>query len=170
LGKGLIKAGFNLVSGFGRGIGASVIAGAIEECNKQHKGMDRLKLRPFPRSLDPTKKKKVYDAVRKDLLGTSGVAIFIAGNKLDDAGKKEVPSEGMEEELQIARQAGHVVIPVGATGFLAQKYWRLLEHDLRISYHGVNVKKEFATIGSEKKSNEEIVEAVVQIIRKVRDG
>ena len=70
--------------GFGLGIGGWVILGAMEALYKQPGGRvdDRLTLRPFPHS--PPKGMTLADLwkrYRSDMIGRSGSAVFIAGNK-----------------------------------------------------------------------------------------
>ncbi|WP_430735336.1 SIR2 family protein [Halodesulfovibrio aestuarii] len=122
LSAGLIESGFRIVSGFGLGVGSSIISGALEKIY-MHGGKyspEQLILRPFP--YDETTGvdlKKYYTQYRTDMISHAGVAIFLFGNKLsrtDDV----VLSDGMREEFEICIQQGIPVILVGATGYMAK--------------------------------------------------
>lgn len=80
----LVKAGYRVTSGFGLGIGSSVINGALDEINRtRFKHIDEhLCLRPFPQNIaDPDERTKKWTAYREEILLDNGIAVFMFGNK-----------------------------------------------------------------------------------------
>ena len=162
LSKSLIKNGFKIVSGFGLGVGSSVINGILEEVylNKKEKIKDQLLLRPFPQG---EKSKELWTDYRKDMISYAGISIFIFGNKLVDG--KLTTANGVREEFEIARKNGLVLIPIGATGFVAKEFWDLINKDFT-SYFPKHpgIESNFALIGNESATNEQLIESVISII------
>lgn len=124
LSKEIIQLGFRIVTGFGLGIGSSVIAGAIEELLSNGKRIteDELILRPFPQTTSGEKDLgELWSSYRKDMISFAGIALFLFGNKFDQNTNKVIDSTGMIEEFEIARANNCVLLPVGATGSIAKK-------------------------------------------------
>ena len=122
LSSSLVKAGYRIVNGFGWGIGSAVINGALDAIySKPDKySEDQLIMRPFPQS--PSNGKDLaalWDEYRYRMIGLSGIALFIFGNKLD--GDNIVNAGGVRREFQIAQEKGVTVIPLGVTGFMAKE-------------------------------------------------
>lgn len=120
LGSILIDNQFQIVSGFGLGVGNSLISGAIEKAyaNRNMKLDDFLQVRPFPRDIsDPDERAKIWERYRKELLSLPGIALFFLGNK--EVQGNTVPADGVRKEFEIAQSQGVVTLPVGATGSMA---------------------------------------------------
>jgi hypothetical protein len=132
LGKELIDKGHRIVSGLGLGIGAAVIDGALEQIYHVQKQSlkDQLILRPFPQGVGA---QAMWDRYRHDMLSYAGVALFVFGNKREPGGNL-VDSSGMEREFEIAREKGLLLIPIGATGFVARKLWEAVHNELDTYY------------------------------------
>ena len=93
-----------------------MITGVLEELY-QHQGKrlhDQLILRPFPQGAEAQKQ---WEAYRQEMIAHAGIAVFIFGNKLQ-AGSV-VPANGVRREFEIAKANGLLLIPIGATGFMA---------------------------------------------------
>src|SRR5260370_1436094 len=121
LSQALIRNDNRIVSGFGLGVGSQVITGALEELY-QHQGKrlhDQLILRPFPQGPDAQKQ---WEYSRQEMIAHAGVAVFVFGNKLE-AGKG-VPANGGHREFEIAKDKGLLLIPIGATGSVAEQLWQ----------------------------------------------
>ena len=89
----LVKENFRVVSGFGIGIGSSVINGALREIyasKYKHTGK-YLTLRPFPQGIkDEAERKATFTKYRTDMTAETGIAIFLFGNKKDSADPEKI--------------------------------------------------------------------------------
>lgn len=160
----LIEKGCKIVSGFGLGIGSAVIAGALDRLYAGSDGAigDKLILRPFPQGEQNRPK---YTEYRKDIVSLAGVAIFLFGNKLDADGQL-VNSPGVEEEFNLAVEAGLFVVPIGSTGYMSQQLWKKVADDFENYYPDhPHLKETFDKLGnSTSVSDDSIVDAVMQIL------
>lgn len=168
LGRELIKNGFNMVSGLGQGIGSDALTGALEAAYSDQAILprDRITMRPFPQldRGDP-RRPQFFRRYREDMLTSAGAAIFIAGNRLNEAQTDVEPSPGMAEEYEIAKQLKRHLVPIGATGWRAKQFWdEVVASDDAIP---AGTKTHFQTIGDEKSTEEQIVGAVIAILKKV---
>lgn len=119
----LIKNGFRIVNGYGLGLGNEVISGALLELKKQHKPVDgNLIIRPFPQGIaNPA---DVWPAYRKEMISLTGVTLFFMGNKEESKGSgKVINSPGCRNEYEISEANGNFLIPVGATGSMAEELY-----------------------------------------------
>lgn len=171
LGMRIIESGLNLVSGVGRGLGEKVIVGAMESLYSKHyhDASNRLFLRPFPQH-PPTgmARKEFWTKYRADMIAKSGICIFISGNKADDTSGSIVLSDGVREEFEIARSLGKYLIPIGATGHTAQVLWELVFKDLANFFPEGGVKSHFQTLGKNSSTNDQLIDAVLGILKQVR--
>ena len=118
----LVSKDYKIISGFGLGIGSSIINGALDQIYKtKYRHVDEhLGLFPFPQNDNGKKSlKERWTENREQMISESGVCIFLFGNKLVD-GKVELAS-GMMEEFQIAKEKGKIIIPIASTGFAAKE-------------------------------------------------
>ncbi len=165
LGERLISEGFNVVSGFGLGIGGSIIQGAMNKLG--HNDEARLHLRPFPQEPPPGLSLGEYwKQYRERMILRAGSCLFVAGNKRDTAGNI-VEAWGVMEEFEICRRQGKYPIPIGATGHAAETIWNEVTATLDTHFPQGGVKTHFDIIGNSRKSNEQIVDAVVAILRRI---
>ena len=131
LSRQLIEQNFNIISGFGLGVGNSVIIGALQEIYMHKKTFhkNRLLLRPFPQGIvDDTTRQTLWKKYREDMISRAGVSIFLFGNKLDNT--KVVLASGMESELEIAIKMHNLIVPVGCTGYVAHKIWERISNNM----------------------------------------
>ncbi len=122
LGKIVIQRGYRLVSGFGWGISNDLLSGAIEQIYAQRQGhiQDHLVVRPFPRAIvDQEKRNALWHEYRKDLISQAGLALFLFGNKRDEAGNI-IEADGVVKEFDIAQSLDLACLPVWATGYAAK--------------------------------------------------
>ncbi|MBQ0942612.1 SIR2 family protein [Ideonella sp. 4Y16] len=122
LSRSLIAKGFTVVTGFGLGVGPSVISGALQEiqANPKRNSPGQLQAFPFPATdMSSSARRTLYYRHRQRVIGMAGTAIFLFGNKRNKRGAI-VPADGMIEEFSIAKAAGLHIIPVGATGWVAK--------------------------------------------------
>ena len=171
LGRGLITKGHNIVSGFGLGIGGGVIVGAMEVIYEKGVAIEeRMTLRPFPQSDVPTglTRDQFWRRYREDMMSNAGFVIFLSGNKLDKATDNVVMADGVIQEFEIAKQLGLFPIPIGATGHAASQIWNEVFASLDKFYHKKGFKSDFETLNNPRKTNAELVEAVLAIIKRVK--
>lgn len=168
LSKKLIKEKYNIVSGFGLGVGSEVIVGALEEIYMKDKKIDnkRLLLRPFPQGIQNEEtRKKLWTQYRKDMISQAGISLFLFGNKKDEDGKI-ILANGMEEEYQISKQNKNIIIPIGITGYLAKKIYDELEKE-HLEHYGEKKEKiidlfKKLNIGT---LNEELIENILKFLK-----
>jgi len=117
----LVKKDFKITSGFGLGIGSSVINGALSEIySNKYKHTDKyLCLRPFPHSISDVDYKAKWKKYREDIISENGIVIFMFGNKRDFYGNK-IQADGCLQEFEIAKKNGCIIIPIGSTGDVAR--------------------------------------------------
>lgn len=172
LSKKIIESDFNIVSGFGLGIGSSVISGALEHIYMKGENIrdGQLVLRPFPQyPPEDSDLKEIWTEYREDMLSFSGIAIFIFGNKTVEG--KTVLSNGMREEFEIARDKGLFLLPIGATGYMARELWDEVNSDFE-AFNGRSsqkIKDNFVTLGDENISFQDMFENLMQILTELKN-
>lgn len=163
LGAELIQKGFNIVSGFGYGVGDLVTYGAMQALQKNDD--DRIQLWPFPQVVPPgIDRASFWTQYRERMLKNAGVCIVLAGNKPDAAGSI-VEADGVREEVEIARAAGKVVIPIGATGYIAQELWNEYRKSLPSHFGAADVSAPFEKLGDPSTDTAAIVQAILDILK-----
>jgi len=127
LSKDIVRSEYQIISGFGIGIGGALINGVLEYVYDETKYRhidERLILWPFPQSIeDEEEKRNKFTKYREDMLSEAGVAIFMFGNKLSQKESTIVEADGVLEEYNIAKKRGVKVIAIGCTGGAAKKIW-----------------------------------------------
>jgi Sir2- and TIR-associating SLOG family/SIR2-like domain len=168
LSRTLVDNGYRLVSGFGLGVGSSLISGALERIYSQkgRKIEDQLILRPFPEEPLPG---ETWAATtlryRQDMTDYAGAAVFLFGNKLKDG--QMVLSDGMAQEFDVARQKQIALVPVGATGFMANQLWETVMADFPAYYpeRTAEFKAQFDILGQANAEPKALIDAVVRVLQ-----
>jgi hypothetical protein len=62
----------------------------------------------------------------------AGISIFFRGNKMQNGGI--VNADGVQKEFEIAEKLGLLLIPVGASGYMAEKLWEQVIADRKKYY------------------------------------
>ncbi len=171
IGSTLIERGFNLVSGFGRGVAEQVVLGALRALFSQPRGRheERLVIRPFPGKTLPTEKATVYTRHRVDLIARAGAVIVLAGNKLGVDGAVDLAA-GVEEEVALAKTLGKAIIPIGASGHVARKHWEAAVAN-PVEYLGdIKDDGELATLGESDASTASILDALGRLLSKIESA
>ncbi|MCY3804001.1 MAG: SIR2 family protein [Gammaproteobacteria bacterium] len=151
LSQDLVKSDFRIVSGFGLGIGSSVITGVLNHVYMSSRGKteDHLVLRPFPQDhAHGGDLAALWTDYRKDMIVHTGIALFLFGNKVVD--NRTCLSHGMREEFEIAKAEGLFLLPVGATGSMAKELWDEVSSsfDEYNGAHKVEIKEKFKLLGN----------------------
>lgn len=126
----LVKSEFRITSGFGLGIGSSVINGALDEIyESKYKHLEEhLCLRPFPQNIaDSAERKAKWTKYREEIIAENGIVIFLFGNKVDSG--ETVVANGCLEEFEIAKKQARIIIPIGSTGYAARQIWEEIKND-----------------------------------------
>lgn len=166
LSQALVARGGRVVSGFGLGVGSSVISGALEETFKNPKAKvdDALVLRPFPQSTEGKVPLSVlWKRYREDMIERAGVAVFLFGNK-HEAGSV-VLSNGMREEYTIAKEKGLLLLPIGATGYMAEELWNEVNVDVQADVSApIEFRELIGQLGDKSLTPESLIEVVIKIL------
>lgn len=172
LSKQLITQEFNLISGFGLGVGSAVIIGALQEIymNRKCINEDRLLLRPFPQGIeDANTRQALWKKYREDMISRSGVSIFLFGNKLEN--EEIVLANGMRAEYEIALENHCIIVPVGCTGYMAQEIWKEVHENLSAFYTNVDdvLTSAFEKLNC-KSDNPDLINNIITFINLFKSG
>lgn len=165
LSKKLIQNEYNIISGFGLGVGSFIINGVLDEVySKGNYIDDRLVMRPFPQKSSGGKiLKELWTDYRNEMISLSGIAIFIFGNKKDSAGNI-IEANGMIEEFNIAKEQNTFIIPIAATGYASKTIMTEIKNDLDKYWY---LKDSIYTLENEKNSHK-IIDEVIKIINRIK--
>lgn len=176
LSHSLLREGYQVSSGFGLGVGDSVINGALRFLDENHEESieDRLILRPFPQVAPVGQNlKDLWTNYRTRILEDVGIAIFIFGNKVnpDDEGRVKTPvlaANGMREEFKIAVAKGIRVIPVGNTGWISKELWDEVYTNFGVFFPDIRgIKTHFENLGKASFTPSKTITEVLSIIDKL---
>ncbi|HEY4208791.1 MAG TPA: hypothetical protein VGM31_18315 [Puia sp.] len=161
----LLKNNFRIISGFGLGIGSSVVEGALDEVytGKKESVTDHLLLYPFPIPSPSRDMADIDDCYRKDMISRAGVVIFVFGNKLHDISIKE--ADGMFKEFEIGRSNKARLIPVDASGYVSERLWLevLLRYD---EYFDTREKFElYEQLGTPYTRPQRLIDLIIEIAK-----
>ena len=132
----LISENYKIISGFGFGIGSSIINGALDKIyeSKYRHVNEYLGLFPFPQyEIGGKNLAERWTENRKEMISSAGVCIFIFGNKADSNGNI-VDATGMLEEFEIAKKTGKIIIPIASTGFTAKRIFKEMKESKKFRY------------------------------------
>lgn len=160
-----------IISGFGLGVGDSVINGAMSYLSQAGKTIsdEDLMLRPFPQvSTDGTSLADHWTAYRKLMIANAGIAIFVFGNKMQGGGV--VKSNGMLDEFEICKSLGVRVLPVGCTGFMANDLWKAVKDDFASLFPNAtpSLKAKFEQLSDVNLSNRELIDAIESMVDELK--
>jgi hypothetical protein len=162
LGAELIRNGFNIISGFGLGVGDFVIVGALQALPRNDD--ERLQLWPFPQQVPlDTNRAALWRDYRERMMSNAGVCVVLAGNKALDGAI--VAAGGVREEVSIARQQKKPVIPVGATGHVANELWSQCQANPREFVGNADIAAQLSVLGNQHAGVAALVQAVVEALK-----
>jgi hypothetical protein len=136
-----------------------------EERNTQRRAL----IRPFPSKVSPDSKDAIYTKHREHIIAESGFVIFVSGNRYKKGEPNRVlhDSPGVLEEFEIAKRQRKYIIPIGATGHASRTIWTEVMAHLGRFYPKGDVAEPFQVLGSPNATNEQLIEAVFEIISRV---
>jgi hypothetical protein len=164
LGAELIRHKFNIISGYGLGVGDMVIVGAMQSLARNDD--ERLQLWPFPQEVPVgTDRATLWRRYRERMISNAGVCIVLAGSKM--VGGAVVPADGVRQEVEIARAQDKAIIPVGATGHVARELWEQCRAKPTEWFADIDVSSKLAVIGDEAAGNDAIVQAIIDMLKQL---
>jgi Sir2- and TIR-associating SLOG family/SIR2-like domain len=166
IGSEIISRGYNLCSGFGNGVGAQVLAGALEMIYRGDDSIgSRVNLHPFPQNIEESKRAETHTRYRKDMLSKVRFCIFISGNRITDEGET-INGPGVLEEFNLCVENEHIPIPIGATGHAARHCWDLVNVDPSkyLGKDDAKIQSELSRLGDTSLSPQELTNAVFSLI------
>jgi hypothetical protein len=167
LGARIIKQECNLISGFGLGIGGSVIIGALETLYTEPRRdlSKRLTLRPFPQQFSSNEERiEMWRQYRIDMISKAGFCLFICGNKLRN--DEVVEADGMIEEWNICKDQKKYPIPLGVSGHMANNIHQEVMANLDVYYPGIpQVRKHLEILNDTQAGIDKWLDAVFSIIQ-----
>lgn len=162
----LAEKEYKIISGYGLGIGSTVINGALTfKLNSNYRNLDDLLiLRPFPQiksgALSIAEMRTEY---RNEMISKAGIALFIFGNKLD--GADTVNSDGMLEEFEICLRHQVVPIPIGTTGSVSKILWDKVMAGLSDYYpDNVELYAAIGELGKDGISQDDLIKNILKAI------
>lgn len=165
----LIKENYNIISGFGLGVGSLIISGALEELYMKQKKIDnsRLLMRPFPQDTYQGNLKELWTAYREDMISRSGISIFLFGNKVKN--DEIIDANGVYSEFEIACKKGNKIIPVGSTHWVARKIWEEVNENFDKFYpkSDKKLKELFFNLNNDNLSIKETINVILKFIKEI---
>lgn len=168
LGVRLHEAKYKVKSGFGLGVGRNIIQGFLDE--DAERGNDKLSkdltIHPFPSNLSEGEKHNY----RQNIMEGAGISIILFGNKRNPEKKGDfILSDGILDEYKVALEKGQFVIPVGATGYMAQRIWKKVPRFTRVPEMNRLIEKlnDDSFIQNEEMNREEKIKYLIDIIFEV---
>ncbi|MBL7881746.1 MAG: SIR2 family protein [Chryseobacterium gambrini] len=168
LSKELIKNNFNVVNGFGLGVGSAVINGALDAVysNPKKFSENQLILKPFPQFPSGGKDLgTLWEEYRQNMISRAGVSIIIFGNKETEDGI--VNAGGVKREFEIALQHGLVPLPISYTGFMAKELYEEISKDFAKNNLEEEIFNDLSNLALDKDDLAKSVNQIVAIIKKI---
>ena len=170
LAKWLTENGYKIHTGYGKNIGAEVVSGAFEACEKSRSKIKQFNgsvfIYPFPyqKTTSDEEKRAIHSEIRKNIVHKVHYSIIINGTKRRLKDSPMEISAGVLEEGRLSIQQGKIVIPIGVTGGAAQLIWQ----EINESGSEYSRTREFQAL-THGVSFSDISEAVKAIIRRSED-
>ena len=183
LSRNLIKKDFRIVTGFGLGVGDFIIVGAVKEIYR-NKGRieDSLIIRPFPQETSNKEELlRFYEGYRQEFISTAGICLVVFGNKKDNnktvfLNEKKYNgsncetdlSSGVQREFEIAKEKGLKIVPIGATGYMAEKIWEEVMSNFDKYYPNSNqdLKEKFNKL-KDREQPSELINSTLEFIASI---
>lgn len=127
--KWLIENGYRIHTGYGKNVGAEIVAGAFTACEKSKTKIKDFNssvfLYPFPyhKAMSEEDRKATYTELRKNAISRTHITIIINGTKKITKRPSPVISGGVLEEGHLSIEQGNLVIPIAVTNGAARQLW-----------------------------------------------
>lgn len=157
--------GNQIITGFGLGVGSSVINGVLTHIySKPGRRVDgKLLSLPFPQNIkNKDERRSRWTQYRNDMISHAGIAIFIFGNKEVDGNVRE--ADGMEEEFTIAHKKGLTLLPISQTGYTAKKLWESIKSNLNEYYPTEEIRDAVCSLQTYPSCDTELISRIIKII------
>ena len=163
-----------IITGFGIGVGGPIINGTLAALDAAGKTIsdEDLVMRPFPQvATGSAALAEQWTTYRKSMIEHAGIAVFVFGNKRQPDGNV-VASNGMQEEFDLCVTNGVTPLPIGATGFMAEKLWNDVRVDVRrfIPRATEEFIRQLQILGDASKTPAELAAATVLAIRELQSS
>jgi len=167
LSRALVHQGYRLSTGVGLGIGDAIITGAIEQIYQARTGHieDSIIMWPFPRANpNSDERNRLWEEYRQGLISTSGICLFVFGNKV--VANKIVLADGVRREFEIAKEQGLSLVPVGASGYMARELWNevVASFDEYYPNGSVELMKKFKLLGDSVADPLQLISGVLDVV------
>jgi len=97
------------------------------------------------------------------MIGESGVAIFMFGNKNDNDGKV-ITANGVIREFNIAQKQNKFVIPIGSTGYATRDIFQKIKNGIDKYWY----LKDSIDILENEKDPKKLIDEILEIINRIR--
>jgi len=97
-------------------------------------------------------------------MARTDTVLFVFGNKLEDISVQE--SRGMLKEFEIACANNAMVIPVGASGYIAQKLWEMVFEKYDDYFENREKYTFFEQLGDPSTDGGTLVDLIIRIAHK----
>jgi hypothetical protein len=163
-----------IITGFGLGVGGSIINGALAHLNDVGKTIsdEEIVMRPFPQTtVDGASPPDQWKEYRKAMIQYAGIAIFVYGNKRDTAGNI-VPSDGMRQEFDLCAEAGVCPLPIGTTGYMSETLWKEVWNNFKKFYPNATptFRNGFDKLGDNSTSPSDLISVTRELIKELQRG
>lgn len=132
--KWLIENGYHIHTGYGKNVGAEIVAGAFDACETSKTRIKDFNssvfLYPFPyqKAMSDENRKAVYTELRQKAILKTHITIIINGTKKQTKDSSITISSGVLEEGHISIEQGNIVIPIAVTEGAARVLWTELNN------------------------------------------
>jgi hypothetical protein len=163
-----------IITGFGLGVGDAVINGVLDNLNDAGRTISEedIVMRPFPQFVTGgIRNEDQWTRYRKSMIEHAGIAIFVYGNKLDST-NNIVLSDGMMQEFELCEEAGVKLLPVGATGYIAEDLWKKVWNSFETYYPDPSpkFKNNFEKLGNKSLDTSELISTILDLIQDIQRG
>lgn len=168
LSKELITKNFNVVNGFGLGVGSAVINGALDAVYSDPKkySENQLILKPFPQFPSGNKDLgELWEEYRQNMISRAGISIILFGNKVAEG--KIVNAGGVKREFEIALEHGLIPLPISYTGYMAKEIFDEIVQDYAKYNLIEDIFKVLSNLTLDKDNIGKSVKQIVSIIQKI---